>query len=217
MDSSIKRTYYTLKVFLIILISLLFIELSFKLIAFNNLFGIELVRIFIFSISASLVVSTINTLFKQKVCKIMTLIFIFFVALYGLLQLTFYNLLNNYMSLNASTGGGLSRVVSQIPEFIKSIRIVYLILFIPFIVTLFLFILNKKFILYEKPTKLKITLLISLIVISKVFSIISVNSKVFEDNNQIRSNKELYRAPVLLNLSLKEFGILKFFNIYVLS
>ena len=210
MDSSIKRTYYTLKVFLIILISLLFIELSFKLIAFNNLFGIELVRIFVFSISASLVVSAINTLFKQKVCKIMTLIFIFFVAIYGLLQLTFYNLLNNYMSLNASTGGGLSRVVSQIPEFIKSIRIVYLILFIPFIATLILFILDKKFILYEKPTKLKITLLISLIVMSKVLSIISVNSKVFEDNNQIRSNKELYRAPVLLNLSLKEFGILKF-------
>ena len=110
-----KKPHYFLKIFLITLISLLFVELTFKLIAFKSLFGLELVRIFIFSITASLIVAFISTLFKRKLCKVIVSIFIFWASFYAVLQLTFYNLLNNYMSLNASTGGGLSRVVSQIP------------------------------------------------------------------------------------------------------
>ena len=207
-----KRTYYFLKVFLIIFFSLLFIELDFKLISFKSLFGLELFRIIIFSISASLVIAFISTLFKKRLCKTIASIFIFLISFYALLQLTFYNLLNNYMSLNASTGGGLSRVVSQIPQFIKSIKLEYLTLFIPFVIVLVLFIFFKDLIKYEKKSKYKIAILITLILFCKIFGLLSIDLGLFEDKNQIKSNKELYNAPTLLNLSLKQFGVLKFFE-----
>ena len=206
----VKRTRYFIKIFLITLISLMFIESTFKVIAFKSLFGLELIRILLFSISASLIVSFISTLFKKVICKTIITIFIFLVGFYSMLQLTFYNLLNNYMSLNASSGGGLARVTSQIPQFIKSIKLEYLLLLLPFIAVLIIFIFCKKFIVYEKyniPTKI---FLLFLIVLSEVHSFVAIG--LFEDKNQIRSNKDLYRAPTLLNLSLKQFGTLKFFE-----
>ncbi len=207
-----KKTHYFLKLFLITIISLLFIELTFKVIAFKNIFGLELVRIFIFSISASLIVAFISSLFKRRLSKIIVSIFIFFTGFYALLQLTFNNLLGNYMSLNASSGGGLARVVSQIPEFIKSIRFEYLILFIPFIVVLFIFIKCKYLLIYEKPKALPTVIIIISIVVSELLGTLAVNLSIFEDKNQIKSNKDLYRAPTLLSLSLKQFGTLKFFE-----
>ncbi len=207
-----KRTFYFLKLFLITLISLLFIELTFKVIAFKNLFGLELIRIFIFSISASLIVAFISSLFKRRLSKVLVSIFIFFTGFYALLQLTFNNLLGNYMSLNASSGGGLARVVSQIPEFIKSIRFEYLIVFIPFIVVLILFIKCKSLLIYEKPKTLPTIMIIIFIVASELLGVLSVNLSILEDKNQIKSNKELYKAPTLLSLSLKQFGTLKFFE-----
>ena len=207
-----KRTYYFLRLFLVTLISLLFIELTFKVIAFKNIFGLELVRIFIFSISASLIVAAITSFLNKKLSKILVSIFVFLVGFYALLQLTFNNLLGNFMSLNASSGGGLSRVVSQIPEFIKSIRFEYLIVFLPFIVLLVLFIKSKSLLVYERPTKLRVILIIIIIIASELLGKLSVNLSIFEDKNQIKSNKDLYRAPTLLSLSLKEFGALKFFE-----
>ena len=207
-----KKKFYFLKIFLITFLSLLSVELIFKYIAFNNIFGLELFRIIIFSISASLIVSFIATLFKKGICKTIVLLFIFFVSFYSMLQLTFYNLLNNYMSLNASTGGGLARVTSQIPEFIHSIKLEYLTLFIPFVVVLIIFIFCKKSFEREKFNKYGCILIIVLIVITKLLGVVTVNSKLFEDKNQIKSNKDLYRTPTLLNLALKEFGALKFFE-----
>lgn len=212
MENKSSRTYYFLKLFLVTLISLLFIELSFKVIAFKNLFGLELIRIFIFSVSASLIVAFICSFLKRKLSKILVSIFVFLTGFYALLQLTFNNLLGNYMSLNASSGGGLGRVTSQIPEFIKSIRLEYLIVFLPFIVLIILFIKWKTLLEYEKPNKLRVILIIIAIVISEILCVLSVNLTIFQDKNQIKSNKDLYRAPTLLSLSLKQFGTLKFFE-----
>ena len=121
-----SRTNYSFKLFLFTFISFMFIELSFKLITFKSLFGLELIRIMLFSMGASLIISFICSLFKVRTSKIIVSICVFLVGFYALLQLTFYNLLGNYMSLNASSGGGLSRVLSQVPEFISAIKIQYL-------------------------------------------------------------------------------------------
>lgn len=207
-----KRKYYFLKMFLITLLSLLFIELVFKVIAFKSLFGLELIRIFIFSITTSLIVGFIGTLFNRKICKFIVCLVIFFVGFYAMMQLTFYNLLGNYMSFNASSGGGLARVTSQIPDFIKSIRFEYLSLLIPFVAVVIFFIVNKKFIKYEKPTKLRVLLIILAIILFEILGTFSIEWGVFQDKNQIRSNKELYNTPTLLNLSLKQFGVFKFFE-----
>ena len=114
------------------------------------------------------------------------------------------------MSLNASSGGGLARVTSQIPQFIKSIKFEYLLLFLPFITVLIIFIFCKKFIVYEKYNIHTKLFLLFLIVLSEIHGFVAIG--LFEDKNQIRSNKDLYRAPTLLNLSLKQFGTLKFFE-----
>ena len=212
MKDKFDRKYYFLKLFLLTFISFLFIELSFKLITFKNLFGLELIRIILFSMGASLVVAFLCSFFKEKASKIIISLSVFMLGFYTLLQLTFYNLLGNYMSLNASSGGGLTRVLSQVPEFIGAIKLQYLVVFIPFIALLIFFIIDKKIIKYEKPTKIRTCLFIVIIVLAKLLGVLSVNLEVLEEDNQIKSNKDLYRAPTLIQLSLKQFGTLKFFE-----
>lgn len=212
MKSEFERSYYFLKLFLLTFISLIFIEFAFKLIAFKGLLGLELIRIILFSMGSSLLVAFLCSFLKEKFSKIIVLVFIFFVGFYSILQLTFNNLIGNYMSLNASSGGGLSRVVSQIPEFIGAIKLNYLICIIPFILLLIFFIKDKKIIKYEKPIYLRIVFFIIIIVIVKLLGVLSVNLDVFEDRNQIKSNKELYESPTLIELSLKQFGAFKFFE-----
>lgn len=212
MKDKFDRKYYFLKTFLLIFISMLFIELCFKLIAFGNLIGLELIRIVLFSMGTSLVISFLCSFLKVKYTKIITLAFIFFDGLYALVQLTFHNLLGNYMSLNASSGGGLTRVLSQVPQFIGAIKVQYLVLFIPFITLLILLIRDKKVLKYEQPTKLRMALFIAIILLVKLLGTLSVNLEIFQDKNQIKSNKDLYEAPTFLELSLKQFGSFKFFE-----
>lgn len=206
----IKKNYYFLKLFICVFVSLLYIEGFFKVIAFGNLFGLESIRIILFSAFTSMIVSFICSFLKPILSKIFILIFVLSCSIYTLVQLSFKNFMGNYMSVNAGTGGGLGRVTSQIKDFISYIRWNYYFILIPFIALLVIFIFYKKFLKREKHTKVSIGIIILSTIVIWIMGFLTLRLDLFQDKNQIKSNKELYNNPTLLDLSLKQFGSIRF-------
>lgn len=204
-----RKKFYFLKMLLCLFISLLFIEGVFKYLTFNKLFTIELVRIGLFSLTTSSLIALICTFFKPKVSKVIILITTFVAGLYTILQLNFKNFMGNYMSFNAA-GDGMGRVTDEIIHFLAYIKPIYYIVFTPFIVLLIVFIVRKQFFIYQKNTFKRVCGLLSLVIFFHIFSLATLYFDVFQNPNQIQSNKTLYEKPLLLELSLKELGTMRF-------
>ncbi|MBQ9318271.1 MAG: LTA synthase family protein [Bacilli bacterium] len=207
-----EKKYYIKKyvlITLIMFISLLFIELSFKIMAFHSI-GIEIIRIILFNLFYSLVIAFILQFLKPLPNKIIILIINSIYGLYGIIQLTFKNLIGNYLSLSASTNNGLNRVQSQIKEFISCIRIEYFILLIPFIFFLIFFIVKRKIQTSHKINTKSIVIRIIVIIIVYILGYLTLVIPFFQNKKQIKSNLQLYKSPTLIELSLKQFGLVKF-------
>lgn len=205
-----KRFYFT-KIMLCLFFSLLFIEGVFKCLTFKNLFSIELVRIILFSLTTSSLIAFICTFFKPIVSKIIILFTTFLAGTYTILQLDFKNFMGNYMSLNKAGEGGLGRVIDQIGPFLSFIKPIYLLVYIPFIVLIIIFIVKKKFLIYQKYTFKKICVMLGVTIFLHLFSLSTLYINALQNPNQIQANKTLYYKPLLLELSLKEFGTVRFF------
>ena len=194
--------------FLCIFISLTFIELLFKGISFHTIFDFELLRIILFTLTFSLVSSFIFTLFKPLVAKILSCLIVLVMGLYTLLQLNFKNFMGNFMSLSMLGGGGdADRISNEVSTFISSIRLEYYLCFLPLIILIVLFIWKKKWFNYEKPTWKNSLIVIGTIIVVHIISLLTLN---VTPDNQLKDNKELYRFPTLIDISLKEFGTTRF-------
>lgn len=220
MKKSLDRTNYFLKIFLIVFSSMIFVEELFKFLIFKNLVGLEQIRIIVFSLNTSLIVSFTLCLFKDKISKVLMFIFIFFDALYAFVESTFKGMFGNFMSLSNSSGGGLTRVLPEIQQFLSSIKIEYILFFIPFVVYLILILTKKINLKYEKQTRIRVLLYGLIVLLSCLLSYLSITLSFLQDKNQIKSNKELYNNPVMIDLSMKQFGAFRFFlrdfvNIFV--
>lgn len=196
-------------IFLCMFLSLLFMELSFKLIAFHK-FGIEVIRVILFDLFYSLLFSFILQYLKTLPIKIIILIINFVYGVYGILQLTFKNLIGNYLSLSASTNNGLNRVSSQIKEFISCIKLQYLILLLPFLFLLLLFIIRRRKYDYKRVTIKTVVIQLVLVFIVYILGYLTLIIPFFQNKKQIKSNLQLYKSPTLIELSLKQFGLIKF-------
>ncbi len=205
-----ERTYYQLKMFFCLFLSLIFIEAVFKQLIFKNIFVIEFIRIILFSATISAILSFIGSFVQVKIAKIMILVFIFTMSIYTIGQLAFNNFLGNYMSLNAAGEGGLTRVKQQIIPFIFAIKPSYYICLLPFIILLIMFILNKPFLKKEEFNKLRVVFGFLVILCLHLLSILTLSLNFFQDSNQIKTNKQLYKNPNLIELSLKQFGTVRF-------
>ena len=196
-------------IFLLLFICILFIEFAFKIIAFGSV-GIEIIRIILFDLFYSLLFAFILQFFKSFLAKIFMVLLVFIYGLYGILQLTFKNLIGNYMSLSASTNSGLARVQSQVKEFISCIKLEYLILLIPFIFLIIYFIVKRRKYEHKKNSLKSIIVKLVIIIIVYALGYLTLVIPFFQDKKQIKSNLQLYKSPTLIELSLKQFGLVKF-------
>ena len=199
---------YFFKFLLCIFISIFFIEVLFNLIAFNNLFSFELIRIFLFTLSFSSILAYLFSLLKPLPAKILSCITALFFGIYALLQLNFKNFMGNFMSLSMAFGGGeADRISNEVATFIASIKPYYLLCLVPFIILLILFIWKKNWFNFEKQNLKGHIISILAIVFVYIISIFTLN---VTPTNQIKTNKELYKQPTLIDVSLKEFGFQRF-------
>lgn len=194
-----------LKLFVILFLSLFFIELVFKFIVFKNFFDFALIRVLLFSISISLFLSFIISFFNDKVIKILAAFILFVFGFYPYLQIGFFGLMGNYMSFNAASDGA-GRISEYIVLFFKSINFFGYFLFLPFIIFLFsLFQFNINF--TYKKSKLVNGLIILIIMFIHTISLLTLE---ITPKGQIVDNKKLYQSPNLIVISLNQFGSNRF-------
>ena len=176
-------------------------------------------RIILFSLTTSSLIAFICTFFKPIVSKIIILFTTFLAGTYTILQLDFKNFMGNYMSLNKAGEGGLGRVIDQIGPFLSFIKPIYLLVYIPFIVLIIIFIVKKKFLIYQKYTFKKICVMLGVTIFLHLFSLSTLYINALQNPNQIQANKTLYYKPLLLELSLKNLEQLDFWRdfVYILN
>jgi phosphoglycerol transferase MdoB-like AlkP superfamily enzyme len=133
----------------------------------------------------------------------------FIFGLYPILQLGFYKLIGNYMSLN-STGDGAGRVTEYVGLFIKSIRLEYYLCLLPFVVLIVESILRKGKHINHKRYMIDYILTVAVIAFLFIASLLTLEVKAFDSTTQIKTSKELYYNPTLIELSLKKFGAIRF-------
>lgn len=206
-----NRNYYFTQIFLILFVSLLYIEAFFKILSFGNLFQIEFIRIALFTATICLIIAFVCSFFKPRVSIVIIFISIFLSATYSLIQLNFHSFMGNYMSFNAA-GDGLGRVGEQVKDFVMYIKPIYYLFYLPFVILIILFIAIKNILIKDKISFKSTVSKLLLIVIVHILSLSTLYLNTFQDTNQIKSNKILYKAPFLLELSLKQFGTMRFLH-----
>ena len=207
--SNKKKSYYFLKIFTILFISLFYIEIVFRYLAFKNIYSMEIIRIIFFTATTSLVISFFTSLFKEKGAKIMMLLTMLFIGAYAIIQLNFKNFMGNYMSFNAA-GDGLGRVGEQIKTFFMYIKPIYLLCLLPLLLLIILFVFAKSILIYEKSNYQTIIKRALIVVLIHLISLSTLYVPFLQNPNQIKDNKSLYKKPILLELSLRQFGIVRF-------
>ena len=205
----VERFKYFLKIFLYLFLSYFFIELTFKVITFKNILEWSTLRILIFNLSSSLLISFLLSFFKEKVVKIVILILVLFSGVYAITEMGFNNFMGNYMSFNAA-GDGAGRVGEYVIEFIKYIKLEYYLCLIPFIIILIIFIRKKDILTYIKYDYKQRALLAIIIVFSYLLGYTTLVIPFMQNSNQIKSNLKLYYEPTLIELSLRQFGTNRF-------
>ena len=161
-----------LRHFLFIFCGTMFVEILFKLFAFHNFFDLMIIRVLLFTLAFSMLFSLFLSFLKTKYSKIIVGIYIFFIGLMGIVQLTFNKLLGNYMSFKA--GEGLGRIGEFVGEFLKTMNKWHLLLLLPFIFFLISIIFFKKKI--KKQRGLRVAPLITIFLLGIGIHTLSIST-----------------------------------------
>lgn len=204
-----KKTWYYEKMMGLLFVSFLFIEMIFHGLTFHTIFEKSFLRILLFTLVMSSFFAFCFSFLKPKYSKILLVFVVTFSAIYAVAQLGFYNFMGNYMSLNAASDGA-GRVGDYVVEFIRYIKLPYYMCFIPTVLFILLFMWKKDFLNYEKWDIKRVIIVVVLTLFVHIFSLFTLDFAWFQNKNQIKSNKELYKEPTLIELSLRQFGTNRF-------
>ena len=125
------------KNYISLFLSLLSIEILFRILSTMPLQNWAMVRIFLGCHIIASVMAFLMQPLKEKTGKILSGILLFFITLYATLQVGFENYLGTYISLGASSQ--LGAVTDYIKDYFDSFHISFYLLFVPF----FFFIIYK--------------------------------------------------------------------------
>ena len=118
-------------------------EVLFRLCAHMKVFSYPMLRITLSTFFLSFFVAYLLSFCNRIVARVLLGIIVFAANFYGYLQLGFNNFLGVYMSFGTSSQ--LGAVVDYIKDFLHSIKLVYYIMYIPFVLVLtYLIIFEKK-------------------------------------------------------------------------
>lgn len=207
-----------IKNYLFLMSFLMIIEFVFRMINSSSLFTFSLIRIFFADSVIAILISLVSSLFKDRASRIINVVFIFAFCFYAWLQLSFNTYIGVYLSVNASSQ--LGAVKEYIGDFVKAIKPINYLMFIPFIlslVTLSIQFYYKKKNNINDDYKFKyhnkminnLTVCIILIISSLAFYI-SLDDSFSSKSFDAVSNKELFISASNPALCIKNFGISSF-------
>lgn len=207
------------KNYLLLMLAFTFIEIIFHIIENISIVSYDTLRIWIGINIISCLFAFIFKWLPNLAAKILNLIIILIVAIYGIVELGFHNFLGVYASLQIKTQA--SAVTSYIWDFVKSFHLSFYCLLIPFILLLLYYLfLDKKWdkkIDIELPRK-KINITTIIINSFQVLIIIflcliylgTLKWQFMQSKLESVSTYELFKKPTNPGLEVKKFGIIGF-------
>jgi len=182
------------------------IEILFKAISGFEIISYSTLRIFVSTFILSFLITFLSSLFKKKwIRNTINLVFIFIYAFYTWLQIGFINYLGVYISFNTSSQFGA--VTDYILDYLMSFKLVYYVIFLPFIFALLWYLLiNRKREYYSLKLNLKTLVFIPIILISCLMYYGSLVIPCMQNEFQIKSNKKLFNNPDVPTVAVNQFG-----------
>ncbi len=182
---------------------IIYLEIIYKFFIMKNLFTINTLSVILFSIPWIILLTTITSIFSEKVNKILTIILSFGITLITLAQIVYYNFYNSIFSfLSLTTGTGqVMQFYEMIISVILRIWYIFIIIIVPYV--LFLTFKNKIFDFRRNNFKYFIGYFI-ILVVSFVGIVIVVN----KSNNEIYSLKRLIFKTHAPMLTIDKTGLL---------
>jgi lipoteichoic acid synthase len=203
------------KLYIFNLLSLMGMEILFKLLSHMTIFDYSLLRIFLGINIISLLISFVLSYFNDKIGYIISLIFNMVFSIYAFIQMGFLSFIGVYMSLNTSSQ--LGAVKDYIKDFLNSFSKSYYLIFIPFVLSILYVIYyfnkdkvqeNNMFLLRSRLRKERLIKLGITSILLCLFSIFYNNSLSVSDSLQTVNNKSLFINPNIPSLAVKNFGLI---------
>lgn len=172
-DNNIKNSPKRINIFLVFLISIIYMEVLFHIVTFGltNLFDVKLVYFFIFAVIEAGIFSLISKIGNNKVNKIITCILMFILGIYYFGSYLFKSLFNTFFSFHllGISDQAATFIGDAVLEILKRLPILVLFL-LPFVFV----IIYKKRLSYKKKRNGFLYVLILIIIFSGLF-ILSIN------------------------------------------
>lgn len=193
-----SRKYpFILTSFLQLSFNFILIETFFRLLSFPSLFGLSFFRIELFTLSISIVLSVICSIFGNHVGKFLVNLFCWAFAVYAITQLQFMNFYGSYMSVKASFDGA-GRISEFVGQFISLIDPIYYLALIPPLITT---LLSYRIEYSEGKNMLPAAVaLIAVVILELAGHFTLVNTPY----------ASLYNYPRFIDRSIREFGLSRF-------
>lgn len=189
---------------------ILFLEVVSKIVMTGSLLNIGLLYVVVFSLSFSLILFLITSLFKEKTNKVITIILSLIITIYFSFQYVFFSLFSVPFSFNTI---GLANAIVEFNDIIKDTltsNILYIIIYLIPLLILLVLILIKRFSFKKNKKEQNIML-----VILFLFSLLA-------DYIYLMPNKEKFDSPYNLYTSvddsisiINQFGVLTYTEVDV--
>lgn len=191
---------YNLLIFNILFI--LVLEICFKVLAFDEIFSLSTLYIVMLSVITGAIITIIETLFTEKINKIISIILSIFIWLLIVAQYVYFLYYDTIFSIyslfhGAQVFGFIDSIIEVMLENILSI----LVLLVPLILY---FVLFKKLNFERKDIKHYFILLLSVILLYLSFILI-LN---YSDKSKTYSSYNLYYTTHVPKLTVRDFGVL---------
>ena len=192
--------------FLLWLLIILFLEISFILIVYKSFLLEGIINILFHSIIISSFLSILTGLFNEKINKIVTCIFSLILGILFSIQIVFYNTFKVFFSMSSlGLSDQLNSFLSQTFKVIFN-NILYIILFLlPFIIII---IFNKKIKFYKNNLFNNVIYFILIIICSLILGISIYNTK-----GTLNSSYDLYHNVNEISLNIRKLGVLEAYGI----
>ena len=203
------------KNYVILVMALIYLEVSFRLIAGLSLFTYSMLRVVLGVNIIALFLSYVFSFLPKRLVKIFNVILILVLAIYGTAELGFKNFLGVYASVSISSQAGA--VVSYVKDFIKSFNWQFYLLFLPVIlISLYYIFLDNKITLDMPKRKKNKNYFIRQIGVFLIIWVLGLSYfttmrlDFMQNKTQIVNSYSLFLKPNNPSLVINDFGYLGF-------
>lgn len=186
------------------------IEIIFRAISNFELISYSSLRIFISTFLFALIITFLSNLSKRKWLKnTINIVYVFSYAIYTWLQIGFINYLGVYISFHTSSQFGA--VKDYIGDYLASFKLSYYFIFIPFIITLIVYLLICRKFKYQKLNlNKKYLALIPVMLCCVILYYITITIPFMQNRFQTKSNIKLLINPDIPTVAVNQFGVTMF-------